>query len=449
VRLSLVGVTVLVLAFVGATVYWREVSSAIDHEAESILTDQVPSVRSLDSVQRGVSDMTLAVADEVDRLEAGEPLTRGVAFDNARQSVDAALASYLTLPESTDERILAEQAAEKVGALQAALEGVLKAVDAGDLQAAQLQRSRTVRPAFDAAVKAVTGAVDLNGKEAEDAADRVITARARASRIALALSVASTLLAIALLVLVANAARNNLAIAAERNRVSTLRAEELEHFAGHVAHDIRGPVGTALLSLDVGARSADPTIRESATRGSQALRRVGHIIDDLLAFSRSGGRPDPGAHTEVRHVIDGVVDEVAPEANRIGADIQVVPGPPRQVAAGEGMVSVLLSNLVRNAVQVLEHSDERHIVVEARDVGPSVRVEVSDSGPGVPPAVRPSLFDLPVHGDLLGQAAGVSRGLGLGLATVRRAAEAHGGRVGLDSPNGHGTRFWFELPRVY
>jgi signal transduction histidine kinase len=100
-----------------------------------------------------------------------------------------------------------------------------------------------------------------------------------------------------------------------------------------------------------------------------------------------------------------------------------------------------VSNLVGNAVKYMGNATDRRVTVRAGDLGPCLRVEVEDRGPGVPPEQRDRIFQM------YERAAGSTQpGLGLGLATVRRLAEGHGGAAGLESPS-VGSRFWFELPR--
>ena len=82
------------------------------------------------------------------------------------------------------------------------------------------------------------------------------------------------------------------------------------------------------------------------------------------------------------------------------------------------------------------------MVVRVRTIDDHSRFEVDDTGPGVPPELEKTLFDPFVR------AKGHDPGVGLGLATVRRLAQGHGGEVGFRSKPGGGSVFWFELATV-
>jgi signal transduction histidine kinase len=83
----------------------------------------------------------------------------------------------------------------------------------------------------------------------------------------------------------------------------------------------------------------------------------------------------------------------------------------------------------------------RRITLRAAERGPFVHVEVEDTGPGIPRDAVDDIFLPWVRGPTHG-----ADGLGLGLATVKRLCEAHGGRVGVHSMLGQGSVFWIELP---
>jgi len=103
-----------------------------------------------------------------------------------------------------------------------------------------------------------------------------------------------------------------------------------------------------------------------------------------------------------------------------------------------------MANLLNNAIKYMgDDGHERRVTVRVRDLGQRARVEVADTGPGIPRELLPTLFEPYVRG-----ATGGKPGIGLGLATVKRIAQTHGGRAGVESTPGKGSCFWFELPKV-
>jgi len=98
---------------------------------------------------------------------------------------------------------------------------------------------------------------------------------------------------------------------------------------------------------------------------------------------------------------------------------------------------------VRNGIKYIGARPTRRIVVRAFAVGQLARLEVEDTGPGVPPEIQATLFEPFVRGPHERV-----NGSGLGLATVKRLVETHAGRVGVQSKAGVGSLFWVELPLV-
>ena len=91
------------------------------------------------------------------------------------------------------------------------------------------------------------------------------------------------------------------------------KAEEMEQFAGRVAHDILSPLSTVGMSLAIAERSA-PEARDALRRGAASLARVHGIVDGLLDFARSGARPEHGARAAVVPIVAGLAEELAPFA---------------------------------------------------------------------------------------------------------------------------------------
>ncbi len=220
-----------------------------------------------------------------------------------------------------------------------------------------------------------------------------------------------------------------------------LSNEQLTAFAGQVSHDLSNPlmtIGMALQMLDLGERT-DPASGALLTRALSGVRRMQLLIDDLLAFARLGGEL-VRVRVDLQQVVADVRDDLAvalAEATVEVGTLPVVTGDPVQLRA-------VLQNLVANAAKFTLPGQPPHLVVGARRTGSRRddpwRVEVCDSGPGVPVEERHRVFEPLARVDTSVE------GSGIGLATCRRIVEAHGGSIGLEeSPTG-GTCAWFELP---
>ena len=113
-----------------------------------------------------------------------------------------------------------------------------------------------------------------------------------------------------------------------------------------------------------------------------------------------------------------------------------------RVACSFGVLTSIVQNMVDNAIKHMDDALQRQVFVHTRGAGGFVRIEVEDTGPGIPRESLTSIFEPFVRGD------STARGTGLGLATVKKLVDAHGGRVGYQSMPGAGSLFWCELPRA-
>ena len=165
------------------------------------------------------------------------------------------------------------------------------------------------------------------------------------------------------------------------------------------------------------------------------------LVDGLLKFARAGGKPTEGATADVRDVVEGLVAGMTGEAKARRIELAADVPPLAQVACSTGVLTSIVENLARNAIRHMGEAVERRVDIRAYEVGAYWRIEVRDTGPGIPPGQERRIFEPHV------QLGGGSGGIGLGLATVDRLVHAHGGNVGVISPPGHGSVFWVELPK--
>jgi signal transduction histidine kinase len=166
------------------------------------------------------------------------------------------------------------------------------------------------------------------------------------------------------------------------------------------------------------------------------------MVHGILNFSRSGARPTPDTRTPLAAGIRAAVEELVASEPQVPPRVEVEPFRECDVVCDAAVLGVILGNLLNNAAKYMKGSAIRRIVVRACVMPERVRVEVEDTGPGIPAGLERVIFEPYVRGPEVTQP-----GLGLGLATVKRLVESHEGSVGvrrLDT----GTVFWFELRRA-
>ncbi len=216
-------------------------------------------------------------------------------------------------------------------------------------------------------------------------------------------------------------------------------------FVANVSHELKTPLTSV---IGYAEPLADPDLpREQAVEFAERIlengRRMRRLVDDLLDLSRieAGAWEPEDEEVEVGPVVRAAWRALDP-GRREAADLSVEGGE-AAVRADPGALRQIFSNLLDNAARYAPGGTTVRVRCRAADGG-SVRVEVSDEGPGIPEAHRERLFERFYRVD-----AGRSRaegGTGLGLSIVKHLVAAHGGEVGVESEVGEGTTVWLILP---
>lgn len=352
-----------------------------------------------------------------------------------RQEFDAELTSYRDLPYFPGERALYAEVADARMAFDQSADDTIGAVVAGNMEGARsaFERALAASNRLDLALERI---VKFNAAEGERVAQRVSSAWQTTTVRDLLVDVLVGLLAMSATVFSAVVWRR--AVVAMQQRTS-----ELDSFAGRVAHDVLSPLQAVSLGLAMSrARlAADPGALAIVDRSTRALERVRNLVATLLTFARAGGQPTEGA-AEVSETIRAVLEGLEADAVASHVELALERSLERRVACAPGVLMSAVQNLVGNAIKYMDEAPTRRVAVRVSDNDAFVRVEVQDTGPGVPEVIRGKVFDPFVRGT------DSVAGAGLGLATVKRLAEAHGGHVGCESAPGQGSLFWFELPRA-
>jgi len=227
--------------------------------------------------------------------------------------------------------------------------------------------------------------------------------------------------------------------------VTHLRDQEArrEQLVATLSHELRTPLTSLRMALELLAEAKPPLAAEGGALVAAAREDVGRLEDvaeRLLELSRSRAMSIAleRSPVPVAELIERMARVFALQAREHGVALETPPPPAGLAIPGDATkLTWALSNLIANALRYTPRGGA--IRVEAVPAGASVRLSVSDTGPGIPPERRERIFERFVQGDDAGAA-------GLGLAIVRDIVQAHGGRIFLESEVGRGSRFVLELP---
>jgi signal transduction histidine kinase len=257
---------------------------------------------------------------------------------------------------------------------------------------------------------------------------------------------------------------------AERTANLAQSIASLEGVLYHVAHDLRAPLrGMASFTtilLDEYAPRLDERGRDYAQRISQAAQRMDRLVQDLLAYGRLAHTAVPVSDISLEAEVRAALDHFSEEIKARGATVDVcAPLPP--VKANAAILNQILSNLLSNALKFVSPGTRPRVRICAEETtsrfesaaaksngvpsldarlsaldGKFIRLWIDDNGIGILPEYQERIFRMfeRLH------AVGDYPGTGIGLAIVRKGVERMGGRAGVESAPGNGSRFWVELP---
>jgi len=241
---------------------------------------------------------------------------------------------------------------------------------------------------------------------------------------------------------------------AEANRELAARNEELAHssrmkseFLARISHEFRTPLNAIVGFSDVLAEEPDGPLNESYREYIRHVRQGAHhlldLVNDVLDLSRiEAGR------IELRYEEFAAGDALSEALGATTAlaeikQIHVEAAADRdiRVYADRTRFKQILYNLLSNAVKFTPERGSVQVTVGRE--GGEVRIEVADTGVGIPIEEQSAIFR---EFHQVAPGAGGREGAGLGLAITKRLVELHGGRIWVESEPGHGSRFFFTVP---
>jgi PAS domain S-box-containing protein len=220
--------------------------------------------------------------------------------------------------------------------------------------------------------------------------------------------------------------------------------EDLEAFSHTISHDLRAPLrtmrGFSRALIEDAPAGIDPTAADYLRRIDRAGVALERLVDDLLEYSRVGTREVRTRAVDAGAVVAEVLQELSAVIAAAHARVSVR-RPLLHVQGEPDLLGQAIANFITNAIKYVAPGTEPAIDIFSEPSGKWVRIIVADNGIGIAVEHLGRIWKPFERLHSKSQYAGT----GVGLAIVARAAERMGGRAGVESQAGQGSRFWIEL----
>jgi signal transduction histidine kinase len=231
------------------------------------------------------------------------------------------------------------------------------------------------------------------------------------------------------------------------NRLNALTSinSELEAFNYSIAHDLRTPLrsmsGFAKALLEDESANLTPLGLEYATRIARSANYMDNLLLDMLAYSRLAGADMAPEYFSLEPAVSELLHLIEKEIRDQKVKVEVS-SPLGDVFAHLPTFKQIVTNLISNSIKFLAPDRTPLVRIYTSQSPGFVRLWIEDNGIGIAREHHEKIFGLfqRLHDNQ------TYPGTGIGLALVRKGAERMGGRVGVESEPGQGSRFWVDLP---
>jgi signal transduction histidine kinase len=225
----------------------------------------------------------------------------------------------------------------------------------------------------------------------------------------------------------------------EKSREAEAERREKEHFreisafTSGVAHEIKNPLNSLALVLELLGRKTPPEAKGDLDLGKAQVRTIARIVD---RFSRVVKVVRPATEPlDLDDLLLQAANSLTTEVPSASPRVRIDAAPGVRLTADRDLLSQAFLNILKNAI---EASDDAPVRASARRTGDRIEVVIRDEGPGLPVEALARIFE-PFYTTK-------SKGMGIGLYLAKRIIEAHGGTIKARSQEGAGTEFRIELP---
>ena len=218
-------------------------------------------------------------------------------------------------------------------------------------------------------------------------------------------------------------------------------------FVADASHELRTPLALIRANAEVLKRESEKAVQSNITSVDDIIQetdRLSNLVGQMLRVARAdtGERPTLDAEVDLQALAADVARQMRLLAQPKGIELRVSNGAPAPVHGDETLLRELLAILLDNAIKYGDGGSSVEVSVQRRDG--SLRLQVADTGRGIPKEALPHIFERFYRADKARSRE--MGGSGLGLAIARWIAESHKGTIGIESEAGRGTTVTVELP---
>jgi PAS domain S-box-containing protein len=221
--------------------------------------------------------------------------------------------------------------------------------------------------------------------------------------------------------------------------------KELSQFANIIAHDLKEPLRTVYSYLNLVMKYCKDTLDKEAKEFMEfavdGARRMEKQIESLLDYARIDTKGKPFEITDIEHTVDTAIVNLDASIENAGANI-IKETPFPSLYCDGAQILRLFQNLIANALKY--HSEKKiEIRIGAEEKENAWRFYVADNGIGIDPKYQLQIFQVFRRLHSINEYSGT----GMGLAICKKIVERHKGNIWVESTQGEGSTFYFELPK--
>jgi signal transduction histidine kinase len=400
------------------------------------------SVEQLATIERLLDRERILIDDHISSTDSAEMRSIEASRDRLLADLDTAKQTYVRLIDLPNEGERWAAVSHQIDAFHSVIPPIIGLSQQNE-DIAALAKWRATRQEYESLHEGLTGLIELNRTGALSSLDRIDEAERFANQISDVIGYVALVGIVWTWLWMSRRITSYEEQLREREAELCVQNSELDTFAGRVAHDLKNALAPLCLSAASLRRSADDPVRvrQLADRVERVSRRADSVVSALLTFSRASRDVHPDESGSVRAVLEDVLEEVGPAAIEHDVTIDASAVADVNVRCDRTLLHVVIANVVGNAVKYLDGRPVRHVRIAATAEGDGCRIDVDDTGPGIPADAREKIFEpfYRVRGSC-------ASGTGIGLATVRRILDAREGRIEVESTEGKGSSFhlWFQ-----